>query len=351
MTASFKDLSDPGAYKRLIVNWAGADDPLKRAVNPYQKTVDFLYYPPGGFLAKGDSRVNLSVTGWWDQWSSDDENQLNYMVASAAAEKLRGHDFHLGIMLAEGRKSLETITTAAHAVANMYKELAAFRKRLRRNGVIEIEELLRRKWLEYRYGITPLLYEAYNAGEAFGALARNPLPWVHITRALDAKTPNEVSVQWETLVVAGTNRRSKKLSFRFDGFPSIPDHFGLTNLSSVIWELSPYSFIYDWFQPIGDWLSTIDTLQIYENLSVRVNTKITRRLEDVPYNHNGWIGTIPARGYYFAFSRSPTTLGSIMPSLPRVRDLSKVFSGDLGVKRLLDALALLRQSHSAFLLS
>jgi hypothetical protein len=33
---------------------------------------------------------------------------------------------------------------------------------------------------------------------------------------------------------------------------------GLTNPLELIWERIPYSFVVDWFLPIGGWLSTLD---------------------------------------------------------------------------------------------
>jgi hypothetical protein len=47
--------------------------------------------------------------------------------------------------------------------------------------------------------------------------------------------------------------------FQID-YPEMPNitRLGLTNPPQLAWELIPFSFVFDWLLPIGDWLSSLD---------------------------------------------------------------------------------------------
>jgi hypothetical protein len=43
---------------------------------------------------------------------------------------------------------------------------------------------------------------------------------------------------------------------------------GITNPALLVWELIPYSFVFDWIIPVGDWLKSLDSLVGTSNLIV-----------------------------------------------------------------------------------
>jgi hypothetical protein len=53
---------------------------------------------------------------------------------------------------------------------------------------------------------------------------------------------------------------------------------GLTNLSSVTWEVIPYSFVVDWFLPIGNFLNNYDAFAFLNVESICKTVMITEKI-------------------------------------------------------------------------
>ena len=118
-------------------------------------------------------------------------------------------------------------------------------------------------WLAYSYGLRPLLSDVYGACAAIQR-ANKPYFDVHQVTAFE-QSPFDVYVE----NVFGPNRFDKrrlvgevsvrgKVRFRVSN-PILHtlDQVGLTNPVSIAWELVPFSFVADWFLPIGDYINAI----------------------------------------------------------------------------------------------
>lgn len=135
-----------------------------------------------------------------------------------------------------------------------------FRKRSRSDVAREIVTLVTSEWLRFRYGITPLindvkavmkvLGETYDIGpkpytaRSSGRLSRNkfePQAYTSFYYRVNAQKNSvhnfSVRANWTDL-------------YKADPF----DKLGLTfrNAVGVVWELTHYSFVYDWMLNIGD---------------------------------------------------------------------------------------------------
>jgi hypothetical protein len=56
---------------------------------------------------------------------------------------------------------------------------------------------------------------------------------------------------------------------------------GITNPALLVWELIPYSFVFDWIIPVGDFLGSLDALVGVENLLVGDSYTVTSYHENV----------------------------------------------------------------------
>lgn len=115
-------------------------------------------------------------------------------------------------------------------------------------------------WLEYKYGWRPLLQDAYGAAELLAYHAFNDL--YHERIEASGKETKTVETN---LGVGGrsTNIVRTKAKYIFDyrldsASRSALAQTGLSNPALLAWELLPYSFVVDWFIPVGNYLASLD---------------------------------------------------------------------------------------------
>lgn len=124
-------------------------------------------------------------------------------------------------------------------------------------------------WLALNYGWKPLLDDVYGACED---LARNNLNDMIVTSSAGHKL--EIPINGTE---TSTNGKAKSFywgkglakyqvriscSYKRPGNSSAVKlkETGITNPALIAWELVPYSFVVDWFLPIGNWLDTFDVI-------------------------------------------------------------------------------------------
>jgi len=131
------------------------------------------------------------------------------------------------------------------------------------------------QWLQMQYGWKPLLSDVYGACDALSkrppedwmvhvtAQSQDYQSWEHFEKPLGSSQPTGNLYAW-----SGRAERRRGVFTRID---AIPDNdlsmslssLGVTNPLLVGWELVPYSFVVDWFLPVGNWLESLDALLGY----------------------------------------------------------------------------------------
>jgi len=183
-------------------------------------------------------------------------------------ESLNGSSFNLPLFLAELHKSTEMIANAA-------RDLAKGLKKFRNNRTLTND------WLEYRYGWRLLLKDNYDGLVKIHDLRTRGIPSRCKVRATSKEfISGEVSrdgginwyldlnwdyqVNWRYRYTRQTDREVA-ISFLYtnDAPPALRlgtlQSLGITNPLNLAWELIPYSFVVDWFLPVGDYLTGLDT--------------------------------------------------------------------------------------------
>lgn len=122
-----------------------------------------------------------------------------------------------------------------------------------------------RRWLELQYGWLPLLRDIYAAGNK---LFREPTFKVTTgTEKRDTSSKKSTSYLWQhyfdsTKFRDRLSRQSITTWFRIKSSAvTTLDNLGVLNPSLVAWEAVPWSFVVDWFLPVGDFLSSLTALQ------------------------------------------------------------------------------------------
>lgn len=189
---------------------------------------------------------------------------------------VQGSDFNLGIALGELG---DTVGLIGDTAGRMAGALGAARngqfgkaadylfsgtKRRRKPGHKDLpggkptSKMLADNWLELQYGWLPLLKDVEAGAQMLAHHLNVPLRKSYrVSMRKELMTTRNTQVGYNSLhraIGKGLKVHRKSIIARIEEAGSIPQLLGLTNPELVAWELVPYSFVADWFIPIGDWL-------------------------------------------------------------------------------------------------
>jgi len=207
-------------------------------------------------------------------------------------------------------------------------------------------------WLEYQYGWKPLLSDIQGSAEALAQTHLNPRPLRFSAMAsTNGKVMKRPIAIWPvngthylaelTFYHAGKTRYVLEVAEDSKILESLQT-VGLTNPLLLAWELLPYSFVVDWFLPLGSYLQQLEYARGLTFIRGSVSTSFTavgsiasRFYEVTPGYLPGRIAGLEIDVSYRRKSRA------ILSSFPYQKLPS--FQPKLGVERCLSGIALLQQ--------
>lgn len=203
-------------------------------------------------------------------WSDNDMNN----VTTRSLAKFGADEFHTGIFLAE---SVETANYFADKAKSLFKmvsavkrgNIAALRKAFgnlkgKKITARNTSKVLAERWLEYKYAVMPVFNDTIALANMFhngiDHNRRDELrPWELITSAVLRKDDYKAGT--------GSGYQYKawhKLSYYCKLWAVVDDaelyaksKFGISSLAEPLWELIPFSFVWDWMMPIGTFLQAL----------------------------------------------------------------------------------------------
>lgn len=269
----------------------------------------------------------------------DDTNDQLKLIGKLR-EKLSGSDFNASVALGEGHQTLRMIADTAVRIRKAYVHLrrgdvsgsarslleGTSRKPLRPYSSMKALAVINAKtlansWIELQYGWLPLL-EDVQAGAHSIAHALN----------VPAQTRYKTSIRKELVYdfVQGTGANTWKwrrvmshtrtLTAYVTENPSLLASLGLTDPMSVIWELTPWSFVADWFIPIGQYLDARALTSC-----VQASYVITDRRKGIAVVTASPVGVPSCWSKNDSFARSVFPFGLTVP-LPSFKGLGKAAS-------------------------
>lgn len=228
--------------------------------------------PNGGRMTTDGPVV---MFGDWATAALLDSND-EFELINRLREQIAGSDFNMSVFLGEGREALSLIGDTAIRIASAMRETkklnltGAARHLLEGTGrrplpshdwvvnrpLVPTAKNLASLWLELQYGWLPLLSDTVGAAQMLAHHLEVPAVMRYrasigrksIYSRVDGTPFNGATVPHQKY-----HRRSIIARVSEDPL-TIPQLLGLTNPENVAWELLPFSFVADWFFPIGDFL-------------------------------------------------------------------------------------------------
>lgn len=222
----------------------------------------------------------------------DETEQWVSTVKDKAVRNLLGNlkdmSFNAAQAIGERQQVIDLVTNTATRLAKSYRSLKRgnFAKAARDLGITPPKRAGRRfnrdypldqakavgnAWLEFSYGWKPLLSDVYGSMETLAKAQNKPNTIFKKVRGRSGRQ-NSPAVRtsqkmpsgytgFNVLTQSSTNQLDVKVGVTFAvTSPALAQaaNIGITNPLLLAWELTPLSFVADWFLPIGNYLSSLD---------------------------------------------------------------------------------------------
>lgn len=185
-------------------------------------------------------------------------NELQSAISSVS-DSIRGHNFHAGIALGTAHQTADLISQSAQKVFTAVRRVHKldFAGACRALGISDISKGVRNLrqsdigafWLQIQYGWKPLLSDIHEACKAYEKSRSTAVVAVFRAQRTSKGISGTNSLGQPTRY---TNTAKVKIVVRELPWPT---GLGLDDPLSIVWEIVPFSFVVDWFIPIGNYLS------------------------------------------------------------------------------------------------
>jgi hypothetical protein len=228
---------------------------------------------------------------------ADEIDKLSDLALNRHYKKLQNQKIDLAT---ETAQAMQTV----NMIADLAKRAATALISLKKLDVVSAfkalfptsRKELANDYLVYQYGIKPLLGDIVGAAEHLAEYVIRARPVKsngHAQKTIVTEIIPPVD-EWDGLRGKSVFCQSTvKIRVKYGSIFGISDdlarqaaQLGFTNPANVVWELVPFSFVADWFLPIGDFLSSLTALN---GLSIRESYK-TVFIEHTEYRLAG-VGT------------------------------------------------------------
>lgn len=305
-----------------------------------------LFHPPDTPYRRFPSEAESSVT------ANDINKALNRILGQA-----KGHSFNLGVELGQARQTINLVVGNLGKLGRAALALRRgdFSNAARQLGATPRTSRLKAKdvsgrWLELQYGWFPLVQSSYEAAQAYKAVSDGPRTATFNTSV------SRKSTYWYTSSANGVNAKQaftdrRAYTFEMSEELSLPRQLGLADPLSIAWELTLFSFVVDWFIPIGTYLDNLNQIP-----KLKGRWLVSRKLSTSGGYDWAWVGGYPSCGYHGSHpydsmthkvrkSRSGAYISrGILFSPPAVpTPVFQPLSGALSPRRVWNAIALAHQ--------
>lgn len=242
---------------------------LATATEPKANRVEILCHYPVPPYAPNTPVVYTEVPQWDPSFTLSGATNVTtnqqLAVLNKLLGKIKGHTFNLGVEAGQASQTIGLLSGNLRKLGGAALALRRgdFATAARQLGTRPKTTRLKAKdvsgrWLELQYGWLPLLSSSFEAAKAFEAISAGPRK--KIFRAV-VKGDREVNLSSSANFSAKTSVLvGRRLQYEMYEELSVVRQLGLEDPLSVAWELTPWSFVIDWFIPFGTYLSNLNQI-------------------------------------------------------------------------------------------
>jgi hypothetical protein len=167
--------------------------------------------------------------------------------------KLRRNVVHVGNLVAERKQTFDMIVTVARRIQKL---ISLKRSVLSEAGKAAMNP---KHWanevLAFKFGVEPLIND-FQALRQF--LETSDPDTLVVTVRTNSGSPQALSFRTNGIEFTGMIEVSYVIKMRATNeiFNTL-NSFGLINPAEILWEVSPWSFVLDWFVPMGQWIASL----------------------------------------------------------------------------------------------
>lgn len=262
--------SSPKFDERAVATAAGLEP------HAYSMRREIATMPLGAYLEKNqdgtyEQRREDPSSGYFMNFNHAEPDpsrvwELRAKIIGDLYNQVAGSGFNATVFASQTAQTFRGIADAAETLVSSLKQLKrgnfyGAAKRLLGSD----DRILRRhptakdvsgRWLELQYGWLPLLSDIKESGELLAHNLDNAFDKGAIIRVRKQfRQVEPASASW--VKGSRTVKYSVNCSARLIPL-SKPQLLGLMDPLSVVWENVPYSFVVDWFYPVGDYLQALN---------------------------------------------------------------------------------------------
>lgn len=220
-----------------------------------------VYSDGSGYVTTTTNNVGFGFQAA-DPWTSNDTLSLYGRLL----DKVKSHDFDLGVNLGQLHQTVDLLSTnlsklgqAALALKRGNFSAAARQLGARPRGTRLKTSDVSGRWLELQYGWLPLIGDSYQAAKAYEAISVGQRTKIYRS-SYGKKWTGNGSQSFADFSVPYSGSRTRYIQYECTEVMGIPRQLGLLDPLSVAWELLPWSFVIDWFIPIGSYLDVLNQM-------------------------------------------------------------------------------------------
>jgi hypothetical protein len=261
--------------------------------------------------------------------------------------KIKDQQVNLGMAYAERSQTAGLIGGTCMRIFRAARDIrhGRFAQGLKHLDVIKKPKDFSSAVLAFNFGVRPLCQDVYGAVNKLDQLSRDD--WMVTVKA---KSTSRVEFAkafqrglYDSYAVTGTLVRGAYA--RADVVPANQSlitaaSLGLTNPALIAWELVPFSFVVDWFWPLGDYMSTWDAMAGWDvkGYSMTELSKVSCAMKGLSGTYSGipWINTTSASWSRVRMSRTASSTSVPFANIPSLKN-------PVSQQHALNALALLGQ--------
>jgi hypothetical protein len=281
---------------------------------------------------------------------SDSMDTATQKALLSFLSKVNSTKLNIAQIFAERQQTVNMIASNIMQLVDTYRDLRRGRNPFTNRNSKPLKQgskELANRWLEYSYGWAPLVSDVYSALEL---QKLQPPSGIVRSRGTVNQSKTYYNVPkgsiYDTMESWSTEVRQKSSTCAIRARVTLDNpnlsfatSVGLTNPALLTWELLPYSFVVDWFLPVGSWLEaqtallgvTLTDVSTTRTAKFRGDSSVSTTIKQGQPGSGGGSGT----GSYIEINKN-RQLSLPLLEFPKLKN-------PLSVGHALNALALLRQ--------